>query len=317
MARLMGLCADRLRGGSPVSDYVLGWSGDSRPQSDNVPLRLAGALHALRIEGLALEGIYPPQEVDDEALWAAVESTLLRFPKRIVLWLQSAPQTNEVLRAAVILPARALIEERFGRPLDLFELGASAGLNLYANQFHLPIPGATIGNSDATVRLNPDWSGPLPPTRLATVVSRRAVDLNPLDPTDPTDQLRLLAYLWPDRMSRTRAAIGIAKVDPAKIDCGDAGDWLAEVLEAPAKTGRVVYHTVAWQYFTSETRAKVREAIENAGLCATDAPPFAHLSMEAEGGVGAVVKLEMWPGGASRQIAHADFHGRWVNWTGV
>jgi len=313
----MGLCADRLRGGSPVSDYVLGWSGDPRPQSDNVPLRLAGALHALRIEGLALEGIYPPQEVDDEALWAAVESTLLRFPKRIVLWLQSAPQTNEVLRAAVILPALALIEERFGRPLDLFELGASAGLNLYANQFHLPIPGATIGNSDATVRLNPDWSGPLPPTRLATVVSRRAVDLNPLDPTDPTDQLRLLAYLWPDRMSRTRAAIGIAKVDPAKIDCGDAGDWLAEVLEAPAKTGRVVYHTVAWQYFTSETRAKVREAIENAGLCATDAPPFAHLSMEAEGGVGAVVKLEMWPGGASRQIAHADFHGRWVNWTGV
>ena len=230
----MGLCADWLRGDSPVSDYVLGWSGDPRPQSDNVPLRLAGALHALRIEGLALEGIYPPQEVDDEALWAAVESTLLRFPKRIVLWLQSAPQTNEVLRAAVILPALALIEERFGRPLDLFELGASAGLNLYANQFHLPIPGATIGNSDATVRLNPDWSGPLPPTRLATVVSRRAVDLNPLDPTDPTDQLRLLAYLWPeqpDRMSRTRAAIGIAKVDPAKIDCGDAGDWLAEVLK--------------------------------------------------------------------------------------
>jgi len=118
MARLMGLCADRLRGGSVVSDHVLGWSGDPRPQSDNVPLRLAAAHHALRIEELALEGVYPPQEVDDETLWAAVESTLLRFPKRIVLWLQSAPQTNEVLRAAVILPALALIEERFRRPSD-------------------------------------------------------------------------------------------------------------------------------------------------------------------------------------------------------
>ena len=316
----MGLCADRLRGGSAVSDYVLGWLGDPRRQSDNVPLRLAGARHAWRIEGLALEGVYPSQEGEDEALWAAVEPTLLRFPKRIVLSLQSAPQTNEVLRAAVILPALALIEEHFGRPLDLFELGASGGLNLYADQFHRQIPGAAIGNPDATVRLHPDGSGPLPPTRLQTVVSRRAVDLNPLDPTDPTDQLRLLAYLWPDqpdRMSHTRAAIGIAKVDPPKIDCGDARDWLAEVLEAPAKTGRGVYHTVAWQYFTSETRAKVREATEKTGSCATDEAPFAQLSMEAEGGVGAAVKLEMWPGGASRQIAHGDFHGRWVNWTGV
>ena len=92
---------------------------------------------------------------------------------------------------------------------------------------------------------------------------------------------------------------------------------MAEVLEAPAKTGRGVYQTVAWQYFTSETRAKVREATEKTGSCATDEAPFAHLSMEAEGGVGAAVKLEMWPGGASRQIAHGDFHGRWVNWTGV
>jgi hypothetical protein len=92
---------------------------------------------------------------------------------------------------------------------------------------------------------------------------------------------------------------------------------LAEVLEAPAKTGRGVYHTVAWQYFTSETRAKVREATEKTGSCATDEAPFVQLSMEAEGGVGAAVKLEMWPGGASRQIAHGDFHGRWVNWTGV
>ena len=124
----MGLCADRLRGGSAVSDYVLGWLGDPRRQSDNVPLRLAGARHAWRIEGLALEGVYPSQEGEDEALWAAVEPTLLRFPKRIVLSLQSAPQTNEVLRAAVILPALALIEERFGRPLDLFELGQVEGL---------------------------------------------------------------------------------------------------------------------------------------------------------------------------------------------
>ena len=320
MGRLMALCAERLRSGNAVTDRVLGWQGDPRPQADNVPLRLAGALHALRIEGLALDAVYPPNDVSDDALWSAVKAAFDAHQNRILQWLESAPQTNEVRRAAAILPALALVEERFGTPIELFELGTSGGLNLFADHFCLELPRATMGISTSPVRLSPDWTGPLPPLSLPKIVGRTGVDLNPLDPTRPEDQLRLLAYLWPDqpdRMERTRAAIGIASKNPAQIYCADAGQWLSEQLERPSSVGRVVFHTVARQYFPRATRVAVDAAMIAAAKRATEDAPLVHLSMEADGGKGAAFDLTMWPGGQTHEIARADFHGRWINWTGL
>lgn len=315
----MTLLADRLCAGSPVADRVLGWQGDPRPQSDNVPLRLAGALHALRLDGLGLDHVYPPHRVDDDTLWSEIEAAFETFSDRILSWLESAPQTNEVRRSAVILPALALLQQKLGRPLELFELGASGGLNLYADQFHLQLPGAEIGPQNAKVRLKPDWTGPQTATTLPEIVARKGVDLNPLAPTNATDRLRLLAYLWPDqpeRLERTRAAIDLAVVAPAQIDSGDAGEWLTKVLQTPTEVGRLVYHTIAAQYFPVETKAKVRAALAAAGAQATPTRPLAHLSMEADKGTGASVRLTIWPGGTPHEIARADFHGRWVHWTG-
>ena len=316
----MQLFADRLCTGSPVADRVLGWTGDPRPQSDNVPLRLAGALHALRLEGLALDQVYPPHTVDDDTLWSEIEATCETHSDRILQWLESAPQTNEVRRSAAILPALAVVQQEFNRPLQLLELGASGGLNLYADHFHLQLPGAEMGPNDAKVRLDPDWTGPIPPTLLPEIVARKGVDLNPLDPTNDTDQLRLLAYLWPDqpdRLERTRAAIALAKADPPLIEAADAGDWLAEMLAKPSDTGRFVYHTIAAQYFPPATKAKVDAALTMAGTQATPQSPLAHLSMEADAGQGASVKLTLWPNGQTHEIARADFHGRWIHWTGL
>ena len=316
----MLLCAERLEPGTPVTDRVLGWPGDPRPQSDNLPLRLAGALHALRLEGLALEDVYPPYQVEDETLWLAIEDAFEAFAQRILTWLENAPQTNEVRRSAAILPALALIEQAFQRPLEVFELGASGGLNLFADQFLLQLPGTSIGTEKATVCLQPDWTGPLPPTDLPHILSRRGVDLNPLDPKSAGDQLRLLAYLWPDqpdRLHRTRAAIDIAANAPARIDTADAGDWLMDGLSKPSTAGRIVYHTIAAQYFPPQTKSKVAEALVQAGARATPPSPLAHLSMEADGGRGAAVTLTLWPGGETHEIARADFHGRWIDWTGL
>lgn len=82
MARLLGLIADRLAPGIPVADRVLDWPGDASANADNVPIRLAGALHALRLEGTALVDVYPPCEVDDESLWSAVEDAMARHSDR-------------------------------------------------------------------------------------------------------------------------------------------------------------------------------------------------------------------------------------------
>ena len=48
--------------------------GDPSPSADSVPLRIAGCLHALVLEGKEtwLAGVYPPDVVDDDTLWAAI-----------------------------------------------------------------------------------------------------------------------------------------------------------------------------------------------------------------------------------------------------
>jgi hypothetical protein len=312
MAQLMSLVGGRLRAGNPVADRILGWPGNASVTADNVPLRLAGALHALRLRGMALEAVYPPRVAENDALWDAVERAMNDHADEILRWLDSPPQTNEVRRSAVILPALALLAQNTDLPVELLELGTSGGLNLRAERFRLVLPGASIGPPDAKVVLAPDWDGPLPPTRLPRILRRAGVDLSPLDPSRPEDELRLLAYLWadqPDRIDRTRAAIAEARSLPAEIAAGDAGTWLARELARPVPDRlRVVLHTIAWQYFPPETRARAEAAMEAA------AGPWARISMEFDGGKGAAITLADRDAPKPRLIARADFHGRWVTW---
>ncbi|MEO1537718.1 MAG: DUF2332 family protein [Pseudomonadota bacterium] len=312
MGRLMPLIGAWLQRGTSVADRILDWPGDTSAAGDSVPLRLAGALHALKIEGIALGEEYPPYEVTDDALWAAVETALKQHETRIHRWLDSPPQTNEVRRAAALLPALALIAKAFGKPVELLELGTSAGLNLRCDQFRLHVPGGGIGPETSPVVLSPDWSGTPPSGPLPQVVARRGVDLNPLDPQKPADRLRLMAYLWPDqpeRLARTQAAMELAGQVPAEITAGDAGEWTETALatSAPDRV-RVLFHTIAWQYFPDATKARARAAMERS------ASPLVRVGMEADGGKGAAITMTTWPGGESRHLGRASFHGIWVDW---
>ena len=111
MEKLMDLCANRLTPETPVGDRILNWDGDPQPSADSVPLRLAGALHALRLERLALEMVYPPENPSEDALWTAVNAAIGVHSARILEWLESPPQTNEVRRAAARAEALDFVEE--------------------------------------------------------------------------------------------------------------------------------------------------------------------------------------------------------------
>ena len=158
----------------------------------------------------------------------------------------------------------------------------------------------------------------MPPTDLPQIVARRGVDLNPVDPLTPEGRLRLLAYLWPDqpdRLKRTEGAIAVAADNEAELARDDAGVWLTNALaHRQPGTLKLVFHTIAWQYFPETTRAMAEAALANAAAVATVDAPLARLSMENADGRAAAVTLTTWPGGQERLIARADFHGRWIDW---
>lgn len=313
MSRLMDLFAQRLAPGTLVSDHLFNWPGDPAIDKDNAPLRLAGALHALKLQGHALGDVYPPQTARDDALWDAVQEAISDHENQIMTWLAHPPQTNEVRRSAALMAALAMIEQRHRLPVELLELGTSGGLNLRLDQFHLHTPNGTIGPKGSAVSLSPEWSGTPPEDlQLPHIVRRAGVDIAPLNPADAGDQLRMLAYIWADqcdRLDRTRSAFEIAIAHPVETATEDAGTWLARQLACPCDgLLRVVFHTVAWQYFPAKSAQLAKDAMKS------HKGPLVQLSMESDGGLGAALTLTTFPNGTVELLGRVDFHGRWIEW---
>ncbi|MEM7295932.1 MAG: DUF2332 family protein [Pseudomonadota bacterium] len=316
MGSLMACAATNAWPEGRVTQRIFGWPGDIGPAAQSVPLRFAGALHALKLLGDAqLRQVYPPARLSGDELWAAVSQVLLTEADSIERWLDRSPQTNEVRRSATLIPAGAWLANRFSLPIRTSELGASGGLNLHWDSYGLLAGVCRLGPSDPALILTPEWRGEAPLLASPQVIARGGVDLSPLNPRTPEDALRLRAYLWPDqpkRMALTEKAITAAKTP---VEKGDAIDWLAGRLDHHPGTLHLIYSTVAWQYFPAEKQREGRAIIEASGARATEDSPLAWFSMEADGaGKGAALDLRLWPGDLQLSFGRADFHGRWVDW---
>jgi hypothetical protein len=327
-ARLCRLCARCLDETSAVGRVVLNWEGgDPSAAGDSVPLRLAGALHALVLSGKSekLAAVYPPhdRQADDDRLWRAITAALERHAATILEWLKSAPQTNEVRRSAALLPGFMTIVSLTTKPLVLSEIGASAGLNLFWDRYAYRLGEMRWGDEKPGVVLAPEWTGAplaLPPNSIA-IAGRAGCDLNPLDPGGPDDRLRLLAYIWADqrdRLDRTRAALHRCADTGGHVERASAEEWLGRRLQVQhAGKTHVVFHSIAWQYLPEAARRKGEKLLAEAGARTIADAPLAWLRLEDDGQrPGAALTLTMWPAGREQLIARADFHGRWVNWLG-
>jgi hypothetical protein len=104
-------------------------------------------------------------------------------------------QTNEVKRSAALRLGLAVIAQRWDGPIDLLEIGCSAGIHLRFDRYRYELAGEVYGDRDSRVRIASEWRGDaiLPDLdRIPTIVNRLGVDLNPIDPADP-DQPPMIA----------------------------------------------------------------------------------------------------------------------------
>lgn len=324
--QLIERMADDIRAGGPVAELIADWP--TNPRADALSLRLAGALHAAALTNRdpALAAVYPANSPNwrMEDLWPVARAFLAREQDWVRDFLRSAPQTNETRRSIALLAAFLTFAQDWRGPLDMLEIGASAGLNLNWDRFSYRT-GSWSWGAEGLVRIDTDWRGPSPPVDApVSVRSRAASDLNPLDIRDPAERLRLKSYIWADqsdRLARFDGAVALAIESGAHVERADAAEWLrSKLAERREDAATVVYHSIFLQYPPRESREAIAAAIEDAGVRATSSAPLAWVRLEPEALMDRVrdsprmvIDLITWPGGERRILGYTDGHVRSID----
>jgi hypothetical protein len=321
-ARVCRVLHENLTDRTAFGARLLNWPG--RADADAIALRACGALNALaRAGNSALAPLYPPHPLPEAGhFWRGAQSAIATEDSSLTRFLDSAPQTNEVARSAVLLPGYLEIARLTGLPLAIREIGASAGLNLWFDRYAYRYGAWSWGAPDDAVTIPCEWRGEsLTASRAIAVADRRGCDLNPVDAGDAQARARMLAYIWPDqreRVARAEAALDLAAREQTRVEKIDAAAFVARELSLGAPhRALTLAHSIFWQYLPDETKQQIRAAIGAAAAQASPASPLAWLRMEAEPEEprGATLRLSLWPKGPiDAKLAVASFHGQWIEW---
>ena len=298
------------------------WQG--APLADALPLRAAGALHALHLAGTARElaPIYADAEdINDAAIVAGV---VARHEAALLPWLDGPPQTNEAGRSSNFIAAMLWLAEQGLPPhFNCLEIGSSAGINLMIDRYHYDLGGVQVGPQPGVMAFTPEWRGTHPPQQPIEIVGLKGCDVAPVDLTDPAQAMRLKAFIWPEhavRFARMEAAVAAARQKRPDIARATAPDFIEAELRKPQAKGttRVLMHSIVWQYVPEDQQLRVTTAMEEAGAEATPDRPLAWIALEANRTVHHhELVVRYWPGGeASKMLGRAHPHGAWVEWMG-
>jgi len=319
---LRGVAEDYQRGG--ISRDLLEHASE-RPQHDATPLRYLATAHRLALAGKAprLARHFPScggaWSGDDPT--ADFLDTVEAHRHDFVVGLTHQVQTNEVGRAVPLVCGLGYIQQRFGLPLRMLELGASAGLLSRSPWFRIDTGATACGPMDSPVQLGPEWFTKAPAALPASlqIADQAAVDLSPIDVATSEGRLAIQSFVWPDqleRIERLRAALAVADEHPLHVERADAGAWLSRHVEEhlPAHTATVVFHTIVWQYLPATTRDQLRRTLRTGSAHATVQSPLCWLRMEPATPTHADLRLTVWPGGEEIHLADVGYHGHGMDW---
>ena len=313
-----------LDGETAVGRRIANWQGLSL--KDAMPLRIAGGLHNLVLRGAdpRLADVYAGRMTAQPSVDALVCELVSAHDAELLPWLDGPPQTNEAGRTASIMAGLLWLAGRLPARFELFELGASAGINTMMDRYAYDLGGVEVGPQDSPMRIVPEWRGKPPPDNALEIASIRGCDLAPVDLTDEDAVLRLKSYVWPEasvRMHRIDAAAELARERKPDVESADAADFVESALAEPQEEGttRVLFHSIVWQYIPDESQQRIEQAMRDAADAATAERPLAWMQLETNRETFRhELRLRYWPGGEDEvMLAHAHPHGAWVEWTGA
>lgn len=286
----------------------------------DIGLRLFGGVHHLVLTGAAPRAL--------SGRWEDFAGALVQHEVELRRWLaEQGVQTNEVQRCIGLLPSFLTVAAETGVPVELLELGPSAGLNLALDRYRYVYAEGTWGDPGSPLVLEAVEERRVPAALLAgdlPIRRRRGIDLAPIDATTEDGLTLLRAFLWPGRDER-RARLEAAVValrgadDRPELIRGDYVELLPSLLaERPADAVTVVFQTASTAFLPREARARIAAALDDAGA---DGRPLAWVSTrsgderQGEREDAWELELRVWPG-ATRHVAHLDFHGNRLDWLG-
>lgn len=250
---------------------LLALAAHARPEQP-VPNLLFGAVHFLLLKGTPhpLAKFYPGMTngtVTSDNPFPYFRAFCLEHRAEIEQIIAThLVQTNEVRRCALLLPAFTMVTQRGqNRPLSLIEIGASAGLNLFWDQYGYDYAdGQQYGNRQSpvqlTCRLRGDKCPPLPST-MPQVATRIGIDLNPIDVRDEEATLWLRALIWPEQEYRAtllQRALQEAQKHPPQLIAGDALEQLPTIIATvPPNTTLCLFHTFVLNQFSPQAREQL------------------------------------------------------------
>lgn len=237
----------------PVRDVCAGY--EDAPPGSVLQLRLLAGVFRLVLAGEAPElqpyyaclgGDRPPAEG-----WPVIRSVIAAHVPELREALRTAPQTNEVGRSAALLAGLFDLVAATGVPsVRLYELGASAGLNLLVDEIGYRGAAWRWGPPDSPLQLAGAIEGPVEP-RPFTVIERAGCDLSPVDAGSLQGRRLLTSFVWPfdlHRHARLAAALRLVSRHPVVVDRAPASEWLPARLAALPDEPDVL--TVVWQSIT-------------------------------------------------------------------
>jgi hypothetical protein len=299
-SKLYAALARSLADDPVIADIV----GDHEPLWE-APLRLFGGVHYLELSGLV------------QHPWAKLRGVLEANRDWLARFVAEHPvQTNEVQRSWGLLPGFLAVAD--GRPLDLVELGPSAGLNLFWDRYRYRYGDRTWGSPAAPLELHGDAKGGPPPDLLGKDVDVRqriGIDRRPVDVTTDHGARLLEAFVWADqvaRLERVRHAVELVRADPPRLMEGDYVEVLPALLaERDFDVLTVVFHSASIMYLPEESRACVRETLEREGK--RGALGWVSYEYAEPGPLTFALDVQVWPG-SSRRLALLDGHGNELEW---
>jgi hypothetical protein len=223
----------------------------------------------------------------------------------------------------MLLPCFLEIARRTGvEKLDLIELGSSAGLNLAWDRYRYQYESGEWGPEDSPLELTGEERRPVPAELLRLrprVRHRRGIDRSPIDVTRPEETLLLKSFVWADqaaRLERLDRAVETLQSDPPDLERADIAERLPELLaERQLGALTIVYATAVLSYL-GESQDAVLSALEDAGRRFPLAFLWTGQPSQGEHSYWGVW-ARLWPEGEDLLLAHAGFHGHWLEWLGA